>query len=298
MRVLVTGAAGFVAPFVERELASRGHEVFATDIARSAADCDIRSKEAVAALVRDVRPDACVHLAGISFVPDAAKDPGLLYSVNIGGTLNLLDAFAALAPGSRFLFVSTAQAYGCTFDPEDTPVTEDAPLYPLSPYAISKAAGEAAVRAYGLYKGLDIRIVRPSNHTGPGQTAKFVVPSFIAQAKEILVGARREFTTGNLESARDFSDVRDIAAAYATILENGESGATYNACSRTRVRIGALLDEIKALTGADAPVVTDKSLWRPTDYSRLLDTTRLRAIGWAPSYTLRDTLSAMIGQPK
>lgn len=300
MRILLTGAAGFVAPFVARELESRGHEVFATDVTTSAKglaayeQCDICSKESVAALVAKVSPDACVHLAGISFVPDAAKDPGRLYAVNIGGTLNLLDAFAAKARGARFLFVSTAQAYGCTFDPEDAPVTEDAPLYPLSPYAISKAAGEAATRAYGLYKGLETLVVRPSNHTGPGQTAKFVVPSFIAQAKEILRGERREFVTGNLESGRDFSDVRDIARAYAIILEKGVNGATYNACSRTRVRIGELLEEIKRLSGADAPVAVDQKLFRPTDYSRLLDTSRLRALGWKPAYTLADTLRDML----
>ena len=233
MRVLVTGAAGFVAPYLARELARRGHEAVATDVAAPRdgsvfaggfATCDISSADAVRALVRDARPDACVHLAGISFIPDAAKDPGRLYAINIAGTLNLLDAFCAERQGARFLFVSSALVYGCTFKPDDTTVAEDAPVYPLSPYAISKTASEDAVRAYGHYKGLHALVARPSNHTGPGQSAKFVAPSFIGQAREILRGERAAYVAGNLECERDFSDVRDIVRAYATILERGENG--------------------------------------------------------------------------
>lgn len=300
MRVLLTGAAGFVAPYVARELESRGHEVFATDVAKAVdrfpryAPCDISSADAVRALVRDAAPDACVHLAGISFVPDAAKNPGLLYAVNIAGTINLLEAMADGAGNRRFLFVSTAQAYGCTFDPLDAPVSEQATLYPLSPYAISKVAGEAATRAYGRYKGLDILIARPTNHTGPGQTAKFVAPSFVAQAREIKAGTRRCFTTGNLESGRDFCDVRDVARAYAMILEKGRPGATYNISSGERYTIAAVLDIVRRLAGVDAPAETDQSLWRPTDYSRLLDVARLRALGWAPHRSLETTIRDML----
>lgn len=303
MRVLVTGAAGFVAPYLARELARRGHEAVATDVAAPRdgsvfaggfATCDISSADAVRALVRDARPDACVHLAGISFIPDAAKDPGRLYAINIAGTLNLLDAFCAERQGARFLFVSSALVYGCTFKPDDTTVAEDAPVYPLSPYAISKTASEDAVRAYGHYKGLHALVARPSNHTGPGQSAKFVAPSFIGQAREILRGERAAYVAGNLECERDFSDVRDIVRAYATILERGENGGTYNVRSGARTSIGGLLEKIMELTGAKAPVETDQALWRPTDHSRILDTARVRALGWEPEYTLDRTLRDML----
>lgn len=305
MRILVTGAAGFVAPYLARELARRGHEVVATDVAQlrgtdAAASfpggfalCDISSADAVRSLVRDTRADGCVHLAGISFIPDAAKDPGRLYAINIAGTLNLLDAFAAERPGAKFLFVSSAQVYGCTSRSDEAPVDEDTPVYPLSPYAISKTASEDAVRAYGHYKGLHTLVARPSNHTGPGQSAKFVAPSFIGQALEILRGARKAYVAGNLECERDFSDVRDIVCAYATILERGENGGTYNIRTGARTSIGGLLESIMALTGASAPVETDPALWRPTDYSRLLDTSRIRALGWTPERTLDVTLRDM-----
>ena len=299
MRVLVTGATGFVARYLVPELEAHGHEVFTTCLSPKAdglphyAPLDICDANAVDSLVSAIRPEACVHLAGVSFVPDAARDPGRLYAVNIGGTLNVLDALASAVPGGKFLFASTAQVYGCTFNPDDAPVSESAPLSPLSPYAISKVAGEAAVHAYGEYRGLRTFVARPSNHTGPGQTTKFVVPSFIEQAKANKRGERKAFTAGNLASGRDFSDVRDVVAAYRIILEKGAPGETYNISGAPRVTISALFDEIRRIAGVDAPVETNPDLCRPTDFARVLDTSKVRALGWHPTHTLADTLRDM-----
>ncbi len=255
---------------------------------------DLCDAHAVEALVAEIRPEACVHLAGISFVPDAARDPGRLYAVNIGGTFNVLDALARQVPGARLLFVSTAQVYGCTFNPDDAPLNESAPLYPLSPYAVSKVAGESAVRAYGKYCGIRACIARPSNHTGPGQTAKFIVPSFIGQAKAIRRGERKSFTAGNLASGRDFSDVRDIVAAYRVLLERGVPGETYNVSAAPRVTIAELFVEIQHAAEVTAPIETDPALYRPTDFARVLDTAKLRALGWRPTHALADTLRDML----
>lgn len=300
MRILVTGAAGFVAGHLVPELLAHGHEVFATDVAPSAPSmpsyrqCDLCDAAAIGSLVAGIAPDACIHLAGITFVPDAARDPGRLYAVNVGGTLNALEAVRAANAKARFLFVSTAQVYGCTSERDDTPLTEEAPVYPLSQYAISKVAGEAAVRAFGRFKGLEVFIARPSNHTGRGQSPKFVAPSLVGQAMAIKRGERKAFSAGNLASGRDFSDVRDVVAAYRTIIERGARGETYNISSAPRITIAELLDAIKRECGIDAPVETNPDFVRPTDFSRVLDTSKLRALGWKPAHPLSDTIASMI----
>lgn len=300
MRVLVTGAAGFVARHLAAELARAGHEVVSTDVVPSAPwmpgyePCDLCDAAALDGLVARRRPDACIHLGGVSSVPDAARDCGRLFAINVGGTRNLLDSFVRHAPDARVLYVSTAQVYGCSTAPDSLPVAEDAPLYPVSLYAISRVAAEAAARAYWKYRGLRVMVARPANHTGPGQSVKFVAPSFIAQAREIAAGTRGGFTVGNLDSVRDFSDVRDVVAAYRAILEKGAPGETYNASSAPRITIGALLGKVKALAGVEAPAKVDPGLFRPTDFALVLDTAKLRALGWRPARTLDETLADML----
>lgn len=302
MRVLVTGAAGFVAKHLVPELAAHGHEPVTTDIPPAVdmpdyTAVDLCDPEAVSALVERVRPDACIHLAGISFVPDGDRDPGRLLAINIGGTVNLLKAFRAHAPAARFLFVSTAQAYGCSLTPDAPRVTEDSPTLPLSMYMISKGACEQVVNAYGSYYGMDTLIARPANHTGPGQTPKFVVPSLVDQARRIRRGELSSFTAGNMESWRDFTDVRDVAYAYRLILEKGRRGRVYNVSAGEHVPLRDLLALIKREAGVEAPLEVNPAFVRPTDYSRVLDTTRLREeLGWKPSYTLRDTIRDMLAE--
>lgn len=299
MLVLVTGAAGFVARHLAAELAAAGHGVVSTDVVPQAPwmpgyePCDLCDAAALDSLVWRLRPDACIHLGGVSSVPDAARDCGRLFAINVGGTRNLLESFMRHVPNARFLYVSTAQVYGCSLEPDSLPLTEDATPYPVSLYAISRVAAEATVRAYWKFRGLRATIARPANHTGPGQSPKFVAPSFIAQAKEIAAGTRGEFTVGNLDSVRDFSDVRDVVAAYRAILEKGAPGETYNASSAPRITIGALLGKVKALAGVEAPAKVDPALYRPTDFSLVLDTGKLRALGWKPERTLDETLRDM-----
>ena len=298
-RVLVTGAAGFVGRHLVRELASAGHEVLTTDAlppdAPAAAglpgyaQADLRDAAAVRSLLRAARPDGVIHLAAVSFVPDGARDPALALTVNVGGTLALAEGILAEVPAARLLFVSTAQVYGTTRS--DVPLREDAPLLPVSLYAVTKVAGESLLRGLCAARGLDAVIARPGNHTGPGPSPKFVSVAFARQVLAAARGELRELRVGNLDSVRSFADVRDVVRAYRLLLERGRTGRAYNVAAGADVRIGELLDRLRALAGTDAPAVADPALYRPADACQSLDASRLREeTGWAPRLSLDDTL--------
>ncbi len=287
MKVLVTGGAGFVAGHLVRELTTAGYDVWLTDCQEADLPnyrkADLTDADAIFKLVKEVRPDAVVHLGAISFVPDAAKDRKLLERVNEDGTQNMLNALMAARLPHRFhdlpqlLFVSTAQVY----------------MQKSSAYAMSKMSGEAMVFHY-CHEGLNGVIARPANHTGPGQNEKFVVPSFIRQAFEIKAGHRRCFTVGNLDSVRDFTDVRDVVRAYRLLLEKGVSTGVYAIGATNYLSMRELLFKVAKMVGVPADYKVDPVLWRPTDASVELDTTLIRKLGWEPQVTLDETLADMI----
>ena len=293
MRVLVTGAAGFVGRHLLAALRTAGHEPLPTDLHADTAagieSLDICRAADADAAVRRMQPDACIHLAGVAFVPDAARNPQALDAINVEGPLHIARALLRHTPCARMLFVSSAQVYGIRNRPvaareHDTP-------NPCTPYAQSKTRAEAALLELAALQNLDLVIARPGNHTGPGQSPKFVVPAFIHAIRDFRDGRRALITVGNLDSGRDFSDVRDVVAAYVLLLERGERGGVYNISAGLHLRIGDLLQRIAAIAGVSPPARTDPALWRPTDDTPAIDTARLRALGWRPAYTLERTLA-------
>ena len=287
MRVLVTGGAGFVARHLAAELNAAGHEVWLSDCLDAKLSnylkADLTDEKSIRELVADVRPDAIAHLGAISFVPDAAKDCAILERVNVGGTRNLLEALVAARLPRRpndlpqFLFASTAQVY----------------MKKLSVYAMSKMSGEALVLHY-CREGIDAVIARPANHTGPGQSEKFVVPSFIRQALEIKAGKRRSFTVGNLDSIRDFTDVRDVVRAYRLMLERGTTTGVYAIGSPDRLSMRELLIKVAKIVGVPDSYEVDKALWRPADASPCLNIEPIQALGWQQNFILDKTILDMI----
>jgi GDP-4-dehydro-6-deoxy-D-mannose reductase len=288
VRVFVTGASGFVGRHLVPHLRAQDHEVVATDLELDASDAD-----AVAGFVARTAPDAIVHLAGVSSVAAARRDPALAFRVNFLGAHALLEAAARHAPRARVLLVGTGDAYGSAA-PGDPPFSEAAALRPGSPYSRTKAAADLLGASY-LERGLDVLRVRPFNHTGAGQRDVFVASSFARQLVEIERGMRADrLEVGNLASVRDFLDVSDVVEAYALLCEPGVPAAAYNVASGRGVSAGALLHCLCALARLSPRIEVAEERFRPTDQS-IGDASRLRAAtGWAPKISLETTLEHLL----
>ena len=288
VRVLVTGAAGFVGGHLLPVLAERGHDVVATDV-----EVDVSDGEAVASSVARAAPDAIVHLAAQSSVARSGQEPLLTYRVNFLGTRAVLEAAARAPRRPRVLLVGSGEQYGVAA-PGAPPFDEGAALRPRSAYARTKACADLLGAAHAA-RGLDVVRTRSFNHTGPGQADVFVASSFARQAVEIAAGRREpRMRVGNLDSVRDFLDVADVVDAYARLLEPSVPAGAYNVASGAGLRIGGLLEMILELADIDPEVTLDPARLRPTDHS-VGDSTRLREVtGWSARTPLREALRRVI----
>jgi len=288
MRVFVTGAAGFVGGHLLPRLEASGATVTATD-----REVDVTDPVSLGAAVRAARPDALIHLAAQSSVPGSVADPTDTFRINYLGSLNVLRTVAREAPAARVLLIGSSEAYGGD-GLDERAIAETDPLLPESPYARTKAAAEQ-LGALACSRGLDVVRVRAFTHIGPGQADRFVAASFARQVAEIAEGIRApHITVGNLDSVRDFLDVRDVVNAYALLLDRKVPPAVYNVASGRGVAVREVLETLLELAGVSAEIEVDAGRFRPTD-RRVGDASRLRAAtGWAPAIALRDTLADML----
>ncbi|WOD18670.1 GDP-mannose 4,6-dehydratase [Paraburkholderia kirstenboschensis] len=265
VRTLVTGASGFTGRYLVDNLLSRGHTVIETFAGRDERETptrlrlDITSPENCRRVIETARPDYIVHLAAISFV--GHDDPLDFYRVNVIGTLNLLEACAATGHTPRkVLIASSANVYGnVTSDAID----ESFPLTPVNHYAASKAAMETMVHTW--FDRLPILIVRPFNYTGRGQASNFLVPKIVEHF------ARREpsIELGNIDVARDFSDVRYVASAYEALLDSKAAGETVNVCTGTPFTLRDILSAASDLTGHELEIQVNPAFVRHNDVKML-----------------------------
>lgn len=313
-RSLVTGADGFVGQHLIAALLERGEEVVGAvlrappqlnTLSADAADTvewvalDLRERDAVKAnMLSDV--DRIFHLAALSSARRSLEDPVSAFQVNAVGTLHLLEALTerlprrdvhpvVLIPGSAEVYGSAALRY--------VPLTEESPLEPLTPYAVSKAAQEMLGLQYHRTRGLPVVVTRSFNHTGPGQHWTFVAPQLARRVHEIRSGAADAVVeVGNMEVRRDFTDVRDVVRAYIALSERGESGQVYNVCSGRIYSIGDLLALLIDLAGVEVEVRPDPRLARPHDVPEMVGSNVRLAerTGWEPRIDMRDSLADLL----
>lgn len=290
-RVLLTGSRGFTGRYVRASLVAAGYDVVGLvsegEPGPDERIADIMSATAMRDLAAEVRPDYVIHLAAISFVAHA--DVRAIYETNTLGTLNLLEALAALPRcPRRVILASSANVYGSVASEF---IGEDVPPAPLNHYAASKLAMEAAASVYR--DRLPCLVTRPFNYTGPGQAAHFLVPKIV----DHFAARAQRIELGNLDVERDFLDVRSVSSIYTKLLDAAhETTGILNICSGRGTTLRAIVDMLEAITGHSIEVAVNPAFVRANEIRRLVgDNARLRAVvGEWPDYSLDETLRAML----
>jgi GDP-4-dehydro-6-deoxy-D-mannose reductase len=297
--ILVTGAGGFVGPYLVRALVAHGATVHGCGIGAppdgtplaSWREADLADSEALRGCVAKTAPAGVVHLAGQSSAARSFEAPEETMRANVTGTWNLLDAVRQAAPAARVVVVGTSEVYG-PGEP-GTRVAETASFRPVSPYALSKATADQMAASFAGVHGLDVVRARPFGHTGPGQTDRFVVPAWAKQVAAIEAGhAEPVIRVGNLQVTRDLSDVRDIVQGYVALLARGAPGAAYNLCRGEGTPLTAVIDALVSMARVPVRVEVDPARLRPADVPYLVGdpTLAARDCGWSVTRPLADTL--------
>lgn len=312
MRILVTGAEGFVGGHLLRALArDRENQLFGghgphlpaasasqlagEDVGVEAVPLDVTSTGSIEAAIARVQPDQVYHLAAQSSVGRSFEDPVGTWEVNATGTLRLAEALRATGRPIRLLVVSSVEVYGAV-PFEQQPIDESYPLRPSTPYGASKAAAEIAALQVAASGSLEVVVARSFNHAGPGQDERFVFPGMALQLARMQHNhAERVLRVGNLQVHRDYLDVRDVVRAYQTLMQAGESGGVYNVCSGQSRSLETLVTRLAELSGTGARIELDPERLRPVDIPvQYGSVERLRALGWEPEIDMEQTLTDLL----
>lgn len=302
-RVLITGGTGFVGTHLIQFLRSNASKIAVIALGSRSwqepepgvehYELDIRRADDVRSIVHSFRPIHIYHLAGTSAVDVSWSDPRLTFEVNVLGAYNLFEAAMNLALLPRILNVSTSQVYAHS----DEILTETSPLSPDNPYAASKAMAELLRVQYRKYTSGGIITARSFNHTGPGQSPNFVLPSIAKQFAEMEAGLYPpRLTVGNVDVKRDFTDVRDVVLAYSALITKGRSGEVYNVCSGSAVRLSDTIRKFEAISGIPTEINIDPARLRSNETSQIFgDSTKIRTeTGWNPKIPLERTIQDLL----
>lgn len=313
MRVLVTGGGGFVGQWLAKSLLARGDAVDLAGLGEPPRTgvlsrdewahvrwlpLDVQHDEIVDEVIERSRPELVIHLAAVSFPPDADRAPATTFDVNVLGTVRLLSAIvrhrAAGTLDPIVLIVGTAVQYG-RHDAADMPLDESAEQRPLSTYAASKAAQETVALQVHRATGLRVICTRSFNHSGVGQAPEYLLPSLVARATRIARGEESVLILGN-DVVRDYLHVSDVVRAYLLLGSHGTAGAVYNVASGRPVSVRQLAADVLLRANVRAEISSDPSLARSTDIPVLVGSARrlMHDTGWAPLKTHGDILDDLL----
>jgi GDP-4-dehydro-6-deoxy-D-mannose reductase len=283
-RALITGASGFAGRHLVAACEAGGDEVIAAPPSRIT---DLRDAAAAAGVVASARPDVVYHLAAQAHVGRSWEDPASTLTGNLAMTLNMLEAVRAHAAGAAFVLVCSSEEYG---PPDRVPTTEDELLRPANPYAVSKASCDLLGGLYASAHGLRVVRARAFNHAGPGQEPVYAIASFAQQIA--LGGDPVRVVTGNADTRRDYTDVRDVVRAYRMLAQRGEAGV-FNICSGVSRSAREVVAELGRVAGVEVVHEVDPARVRPNEVAEVRGSfARLReATGWEPEIPFEQTLA-------
>ena len=302
MKILITGCTGMVGSHFMGTYRNNGHEVYG--IARNSSSsrmqaiqdenilrCDILERDAISRIFQEIKPHIIIHMAAQAFNGESWNSEYMTHMTNYIGTLNILYCAKNYCPDAKILLACSSAEYG-NITEADCPLKEDRQLKPHTPYGISKAGTELLGRQYALNYGMKIYLPRMFIHVGTGHPPATAIQNFARQLA--LIKADKlppEIHVGNLETSRDYIDVRDGVKAMMFLLERGNPGEPVNICNGEAFRIRDILHMLIDIADVDAAVVPDKKLFRPADEPLLLgDASKIKALGYSRTYSMRKTL--------
>jgi GDP-4-dehydro-6-deoxy-D-mannose reductase len=309
MRALLTGITGFTGSHMAEYLLKNGHEVVGTVRGRTRQtefidqikskltllECDLTDPNSVSQTIEEANPDVIFHLAAQSFVPTSWRAPHETMNTNIIGTLNVLESVRKSKTNPVVQIAGSSEEYGLVHE-DEVPIRETNPLRPMSPYAVSKVAQDLLGFQYHKSYGLKIVRTRAFNIIGPRSGEKIVIAAFSKQIAQIEKGAEPVISVGNLDSYRDFTDVRDVVKAYMLAVEKCDYGEPYNICSGKTWKISDVLNTLLRMSSKKIEVKEDASKLRPSDVRILLgDYSKFhKKTGWIPQVPFEKTLEDVL----
>lgn len=302
MKVLITGAEGFVGSHIIKGLIPEGHElhgiIFPEGLKVPIQECeyltphliDITDREKTIELMTSLAPDIVVHLAAVSFIPDGDSCTRSMVLTNIYGTHNIISGLKCLSKKCHVIFASSGEVY--LHDEKNEVITENSDLGPQSVYAVTKLSSEYLIKG----SGLPYTVLRLFNHTGVGQRHDFAIPNFVRQIvmMEKEKKEKYELKVGNLDSYKDFTDIEDIAEAYKAVIAAPSTG-TFNICSGRAYKLKDLVNKMIAISPKAIKITIDESRYRAGSGRRFFASNEKfsRLYGWRPKIPIEDTIKKL-----